>query len=173
MPETVPAWILRIPATKRRRRWGRWWLRPWTVPVARRKAPWFKWALWRHGFLSPNFRRREARSGDGKHVPRWLRMEAQRHAFGLERVRHDLGDVPVTPVSWYRSGTFGLDNGYNADVGGARFSQHKLARATDWQDHGPKFDLAMSERFTGLGWQYSPRYVRHADNGPKRSWYYY
>ena len=169
---TVPKWIPQIKREKRRKQWAAWYKRPWTVPTGRMQARRFKKALWKHGLLSPNFSRESAKSGDGVGIPLYLRKRAQRHAFALERVRHDLGDKPLSPLSWYRSGTPGVNNGHNAAVGGAVWSRHKMADATDWSNASDALSRSLEKHCTGLG--YNPgRKVRHGDNGPERTWNYY
>lgn len=101
------------------------WNRPWTVPLDPEKARPFKQLLWDHGYLSPNFTRKEAASKDGRAIPKKLRRAAQRQAFHMERVRHECGDKSIGVLSWYRSPQ------HNAAVGGATLSQHVKARACD------------------------------------------
>ena len=99
------------------------WNHPW-----RRKAKYnlgFRRWLGKHGYLSPNFTLAEARCKDGTSVPRHLRPLARNHAFNLEKLRHKIGDRPIRIISWYRSPS------YNARIGGARYSQHMRANATD------------------------------------------
>jgi uncharacterized protein YcbK (DUF882 family) len=59
-------------------------------------------------------------------VPPALRANAQRHAFNLERLRHELGDKPLPTLSWYRTPA------WNDVVGGAVNSRHLQADATDF-----------------------------------------
>ena len=91
MPEQLPKWISGVKSEARRKRWAEWYRRPWTCPPEKRKAPLFKWRLWRHGLVSPNFTRAEAASNDGQKVPLRFRLGCQKHAFKLERVRHRRG----------------------------------------------------------------------------------
>lgn len=154
-----------------------YWTHPWEVPLSSLKARRFKWRLWRHGHLSPNYTRREARSGDGKAIPRRLRRAAQRQAFHMERVRHRCGDRPLPALSWYRS------RRHNRAVGGARFSQHVKARACDIAEAvrqrlgAERFDRACQAVFKngGIGTQSTfSGPVRHVDSrsgGPAR-WTY-
>jgi len=101
------------------------WLKPWTVPIDGRRARIFKRRLWEHGYLSPNFTRRECASDDGVKIPEEFRGPAQRQAFRMERYRHATGDNPVSFLDWYRSPR------ENAASGGASESQHMRACATD------------------------------------------
>lgn len=100
------------------------WSHPWTSKASRSYG--FRRWLGKHGYLTPNFRLSEAACKDGTPVPRPLRLGARNHAFKLEQLRHELGDRPVRIISWYRSPS------YNRRIGGARFSQHMTARATDF-----------------------------------------
>lgn len=99
------------------------WDRPWTDRAKRSVG--FRRLLQRHGRLSPNFTLAEAKCKDGTPVPRSLRSGARNHAFNLEKLRHALGDVSMTPLSWYRT------EAYNRKIGGAIKSQHVRALATD------------------------------------------
>lgn len=165
----VPAWL---PGE-----YAELWRRPWTVPIDGNAD--FKAKLWANGYASPNFTRREAGGTDrhpqGCAVPDTLRSNAQRHAFMLERVRHELGDPAMGPGSWYRCPA------HNAAVGGASASQHMNAHATDWfageRDRlgGERFDAAMERVFGGGGRGYQSYVggaIRHVDNGPARTWVY-
>lgn len=154
-----------------------YWNRPWDVPLD--GADDFKALLWSHGLLSPNFTRREA-GGQDRHpqgcaVPDSLRHNAQRHAFSLERARHQLGDKAMGAGSWYRCPP------HNSAVGGASASQHMQANATDWFSSerarlgGERFDQVMESVFSGGGRGYQSYVggpIRHADNGPARTWVY-
>lgn len=161
------------------RRYRRKWRKPWRVKLSKRRNRGFKRWLWRHGYLSPNFRRIEAGSKAGARcpaagVPSTLKHGAQEHAFRLERVRHKLGDRSMSALSWYRSPC------HNSEVGGATGSKHMEATATDWSDGtraslgGERFDRAMEDVFSsgGIGTVASNGHVRHVDNGPKRRWWY-
>ena len=100
----------------------------WKHPYGRlaQRSSKFKRFCWRHGFVSPNFTREEWASKDGKPVPSSLRANAQRQAFRCERLRHALGDKPLSALSYYRSPE------HNAAVGGASQSRHMSADACDW-----------------------------------------
>jgi hypothetical protein len=108
-------------------RWRRHWRDPWRWQA--RRAWRFKRWLRRNGYLSPNFTQAEAsgatRNRYGTDVPVFMLKQAQRHAFRLERLRHRLGDQPISILSWYRNPR------HNDDVGGATRSQHMRALATD------------------------------------------
>jgi hypothetical protein len=101
-----------------------YWKNPWGRKAQR--SPAFKKFCWEHGFVSPNFTRAEWASKDGTAVPESLRKNAQRQAFKCERLRHALGDKPISGLSYYRSPA------HNAAVGGASQSRHMSADATDW-----------------------------------------
>lgn len=113
----------------------------------------FKWKLWTHGYLSPNFRTSEFNSKADNcgcaevSCPASLRGYAQKHAFKLEIVRHRLGDPAMTPLSAGRSQC------HNNCVGGAGASQHMEWRATDWgpQPNQAKFNEVMRSVFRGGG----------------------
>jgi hypothetical protein len=104
----------------KRYRWH--WDHPWTNRA--RLHPGFRSWLNRHGYLTPNFKKSEARCKDGTWVPSSLLRNCRNHAFNLEQLRHALGE-PITPISWYRTPA------YNRYIGGASQSQHMKAIATD------------------------------------------
>jgi hypothetical protein len=89
-----------------------------------RNHPGFRRWLDRHGYLSPHFTKAEAKCKDGTWVPKHLLPAARRHAWNLERMRKDLGHA-ISILSWYRTPW------YNRRIGGARFSKHMEACATD------------------------------------------
>lgn len=157
----APRWL-----TTKGMRW--YWNHPWAVPTSPLKARRFKWRLWRHGLLSPNFTRAEAASKDGKKIPFRLRFAAQRHAFFMERVRHLQGDRPLRFLSWYRSPA------HNAAVGGATRSQHKKARAVDPATPiRPEVAETVFSR-GAIGYQSpSDSTVRHVDSRGGRVRYFY
>lgn len=157
-------------------KYGDLWRKPWTSEAAGNAD--FKIRIWARGFVSPNFTRAEA-SGKHRHplgsdVPDSLRGNCQYHAFKLEIVRHDCGDKPMGPLSWYR------DDDHNSSVGGASLSQHKNAWGTDWSDAerarlgASTFDDSMHRVFAngGRGTVAGTRQIRHVDNGPARTWVY-
>lgn len=100
------------------------WKRPWRGNAQRSRK--FKRLLLKHGYLSPHFKVSDAKCHNGTPVPSSLIGAAQRHAFNLERFRHGIGDVPLGVLSWYRTAA------YNRQIGGATYSQHIRAVATDF-----------------------------------------
>lgn len=86
----------------------------------------FRTWLDKHGYLTPNFTKQEARCKCGTWVPDNLLRDARNHAFNLERLKHELGGVAMPVLSWYRPGW------YNRQIGGATYSQHINAVATDF-----------------------------------------
>lgn len=146
------------------------WDRPWTIDPDGRVQRDFKGLLWKNGYITPNFTREEAKSGDGVQIPGKYQGNAQRHGIALERVRHSLGDEPLKFRGWYRSPA------YNRRVGGVEKSQHLLARATDWdtQTNQARFNSTMRRRFAngGIGSSAVNGRVIHVDNGPTRRWTY-
>lgn len=155
------------------------WRKPWKVGLPSSESADFKRKLRSNGYLSPHFKIEEAASKAGANCPRELPQgadltRAQFHAFNLERVRHEVGDKPMSPLSWYRSPC------HNAEVGGASQSQHMEGWATDWSDAtrasvgATAFDRAMSAQFAngGIGVVGGGPQVRHVDNGPRRRWSY-
>ena len=142
------------------------WAKPWRREARNNKD--FKRWLLQHGYLSPHFRVAEA-SGASRHpkgtdVPKALLDNAQRHAFELEVFRHELGDVPISPGSWYRNPT------HNSAVGGADQSRHLEADATDWftgvvnRVGAAKFDRIANEVFAEDGFGVYPSGSRHLDS---------
>lgn len=142
------------------RRYLPYWHKPWT-PQARRSRRFRLW-LGRHGLLSPHFSLPEARSQDGRPIPRRMRSRARNHAFRLEILRHELGDKPMAIASWYRSPQ------HNRAVGGAAKSQHMSAVATDhpveWVRQHPKFDQIADRIFADGGFGQYPGGARHCDS---------
>ena len=100
------------------------WANPWKVWA--RTSPSFRKWLDANGYITPHFTWREWASKDGRPVPAALRKNAIRHAWKLERLRHRLGDRPLSAISYYRSPQ------HNANVGGARQSRHMQADASDF-----------------------------------------
>ncbi len=111
-----------VTKTSRANRWR--WKHPYSVFARRSKR--FREFCWSKGYVSPHFSRKEWASKDGRAVPANLRRNAQRQAFTLERLRHALGDKPLSGISYYRSPE------HNRAVGGASQSRHMQADATDF-----------------------------------------
>lgn len=162
-----PNWVEDHPA------WREKWDRPWLVELDGRADRGFKRALWDHGLLSPHFTRKEGGSHDGVAIPESLRVNAQRHALKLERVRRELGR-PLSFIDLYRSPA------HNAATGGVSSSEHLFADASDW---GPQPDQAKFNEVTrrifaagGIGSGASSGNVQHLDDGAKnggpRRWTY-
>lgn len=74
--------------------------------------------------LTENFALKEFRCRDGSDVPEELMENVQELAENLQVLREYIGK-PITVISGYRSPT------YNRKIGGARRSQHMLAKAGD------------------------------------------
>lgn len=143
------------------------WQRPWTTKASR--SPGFRLLLARHRLLSPHFSYAEAASKDGTQIPRRLRTQARNHAFKLERLRHELGDVPIPITSWYRSPA------HNRKVGGAAKSKHMDAIAVDipvqFVRRHPNFDQVADRIFANGGFGQYPGGARHVDSrGFKARW---
>lgn len=79
--------------------------------------------------LTPNFALSEFRCSDGSDVPEELLGNVSLLAQQLQVLRDELGK-PVRIISGYRSPS------WNRHVGGARKSQHMLAKAADIQVSG-------------------------------------
>jgi GH25 family lysozyme M1 (1,4-beta-N-acetylmuramidase) len=114
-PADVPKWVPK----------GFWtyWREPWRPGAKASKQ--FRALLDAHGYLSPNFTLAEAKCKCGAPIPTSLNSRARDQAFNLEVLRHRLGDKPIPIISWYRP------SWYNKQIGGALFSQHINAVATD------------------------------------------
>lgn len=74
--------------------------------------------------LTPNFHIREFKCNDGTKVPEALEANVRLLATQLQVLRDFIG-IPIHLNSAYRT------EAYNASVGGAPHSQHKLAKAAD------------------------------------------
>jgi hypothetical protein len=162
-PSGVPAWV---PS----QHWSKW-ERPWE-PAAERSSA-FRELCWKHGFLSPHFTRKEAACNDPANtsVPTSLRANAQRQAFYLERLRHELGDKPLPILSWYRT------RAWNEHVGGAEDSRHMQADASDFttqtaQSFGAaRFDAACEKVYAKGGFGRYASGSRHGDaRGSRARW---
>ncbi len=79
--------------------------------------------------LTKNFNLSEFRCRDGSDVPEELMENVQHLAENLQVLRDHLGK-PVRVISGYRSPT------YNRKIGGARKSQHMVAKAADLKVSG-------------------------------------
>ncbi len=164
MAASVPSWI-------RNETHRGYWLRPWTVPLDPRKAAQFKKLLRDHGHLSPHFTIKEAACNDPAEtpVPTRLLPRAQMHAFNLERLRHELGDVPLDVLSWFRT-VF-----WNDKNGGASESRHLKADGTDFdvavvkRIGTAKFDRAAEKVFANGGFGRYPSGSRHVDSRGERA----
>jgi GH25 family lysozyme M1 (1,4-beta-N-acetylmuramidase) len=156
------------PKSLPRRFWHHWRF-PWG-PRARNSGGFKDWC-WAHGFLSPHFSRAEWACHDGTAIPESLRSKAQRHAFNMERLRHELGDIPIPTISPYR------DPAYNAKIGGATLSEHMDADATDhskeWVDGvgRSRFMAACEKVFANGGLGIYPWGAFHVDSrGYRARW---
>ena len=155
-PKDVPRWLPR-------EYWDRW-RKPWSDDAA--KSAKFRELCWNNGFASPNFQRKETACHDAKNtpVPGNLRVNAQRQAFNLERLRHELGDKPLPVLSWYRTPA------HNTAVGGASQSRHMQADAADFTTQtvagfGPaRFDATCDKVFANGGFGRYPSGSRHGDS---------
>jgi hypothetical protein len=159
MATTIPAWVPH--------KYRDHWRRPWTAQA--RRSPGFRLLLARHHLLSPHFSYAEAACKDGTPIPRALRAAARNHAFKLERLRHELGDGVLPITSWYRT------KAHNRAVGGAQFSKHVLAIATDipveFVRKHPNFDRLADALSQDGGFGQYPGGARHIDSrGTKARW---
>ena len=162
-PAGIPAWLPEP-------HWGKW-QQPW-AKKAREDAK-FKALLFAHGFMSPHFSVDETRCHDPGRtpIPRKLVAGAQKHAFNLERLRHELGDKPFAILSWYRTPA------WNTHVGGAKASRHMSGDATDFDvafvdSFGQgMFDKAADRIFSKGGFGTYPSGSRHTDSrGTRARW---
>jgi hypothetical protein len=150
-------------------RFVRLWRQPWTE--AARTNQEFKDLLWSKGYASPNFTEPETRCKRGDRVPESLRKGCQEQAFQLEQVRHELGDISMPALSWYRP------RDYNALIGGATDSKHIDAIATDFdvatvnRVGRTKFDAAFEKYYANDGFGQYPSGSRHGDvRGYRARW---
>jgi GH25 family lysozyme M1 (1,4-beta-N-acetylmuramidase) len=162
-PTGVPLWLPQ-------EHWGLW-EKPWTEKARRSQG--FRTVLWEHGFASPHFSRDETRCHDPARspVPSSLVSNAQRQAFYLEILRHELGDKPLAILSWYRTPA------WNKAVGGATQSRHMQADATDFDvahvdSFGPgRFDAVADRIYKNGGFGTYPNGSRHTDaRGSRARW---
>lgn len=102
------------------------WQHPWSTKA--RRSPGFRRWLAKHHLFTPHFSYAEMACKDANRtpVPKALRGRMRNHCFRLERFRHAIGDVAISPTSAYRT------KAHNKAVHGARFSQHPRACATDF-----------------------------------------
>ncbi len=147
------------------------WERPWDGGAAKSTA--FKELCLKHGHLSPHFMLKEAACHDpaGTAVPTSLRANAQRQAFALERLRHELGDEPLPILSWYRTPA------WNKAVGGAENSRHMQADASDFTVQtvnsfgNGRFDAACEKVYARGGFGRYASGSRHGDSrGTRARW---
>jgi hypothetical protein len=131
--------------------------KPWTVAARNSKAL----RAWcdQHGYITPHFSWKSYACSDGTAVPAALRANARRLHFGLERLRHAIGDQAVEVDGPFRT------NAKNHEVHGAGDSRHLHADAADlfatqvdrWVAHAKhlrsRVDVVrIAERiFTGVG----------------------
>lgn len=145
------------------------WRKPWTKAARGNGA--FRDLLWKRGYASPNFTETETRCKRGDRVPATLRRGTQDQAFRLEQVRHELGDVSMPVLSWYRP------RDYNELIGGATNSRHIQADATDFDvatvnriGRG-RFDAAFEKFYRDDGFGQYPSGSRHGDvRGYRARW---
>jgi GH25 family lysozyme M1 (1,4-beta-N-acetylmuramidase) len=162
-PADVPRWV---PS-----QYWDLWKKPWDDAAA--KSSKFRELCWQHGFASPHFGRKETACHDAQNspVPANLRANAQREAFNLEKLRHELGDKPLPILSWYRTPA------HNSAVGGASQSRHMQADAADFtvQTVGSfgtgRFDAACEKVFANGGFGRYSSGSRHGDSrGSRARW---
>ena len=163
LPKGVPNWVPE--------QYVELWQRPWDDAAP--KSNKFRELCWKNGFASPNFERKETSCHDPQNsgVPENLRANAQRQAFNLEKLRHELGDKPLAVLSWYRTPA------WNAAVGGASQSRHMQADAVDFTVQTvngfgtSKFDQTCDRLFANGGFGTYPGGSRHVDSrGTRARW---
>lgn len=152
-------------------RYNAHWDRPWTQ---RARLAWgFRKWLHKHGYWTPHFRLDDSRCHDTARtqVPKTLHRKCRNHAFNLEQLRHELGDQPISILSWYRTPA------YNRQIGGATYSQHINAVATDmsrqWVElvGRAKFNAAADKVFHDGGVGRYPAGSVHVDSrGVRARW---
>jgi GH25 family lysozyme M1 (1,4-beta-N-acetylmuramidase) len=151
--------------------YAKFWKFPWSAKA--RGSQGFKRVLLDHGYMSPNFTIDETRCHDPARtaVPAKLRANAQRQAFNLEILRHEVGDKPIAILSWYRTPA------WNSHVGGASQSRHMQADATDFDVQfvdsfgSGVFDKAADRIYARGGFGTYPSGARHTDSrGSRARW---
>jgi hypothetical protein len=145
------------------------WRHPWTEKARSNTA--FRQLIWSRGYASPNFTEPETRCKRGDRVPSHLVKGCQEQAFQLEQVRHELGDISMPALSWYRP------RDYNALIGGATNSKHIDAIATDFdvatvnRVGRTRFDAAFEKYYANDGFGQYPSGSRHGDvRGYRARW---
>ncbi|HEV2772066.1 MAG TPA: D-Ala-D-Ala carboxypeptidase family metallohydrolase [Thermoleophilaceae bacterium] len=109
-------------------------------------------ALEEEGRCSPHFAFREFKSkGNG-----WIKVNREL-VRGLEEYREDLARGPVVVVSGYR------DPRRNAQVGGAKNSQHLYGNAADLEPLHSVAEVRRLRRFSGIGYNRASGKVPHVD----------
>ncbi len=162
-PKQVPTWV---PSN-----YWELWQKPWDDAASRSAK--FRELCWKNGFASPHFERKETACHDPQNssVPERLRANAQREAFNLEKLRHELGDKPLPVLSWYRTPA------WNTKVGGASQSRHMQGDAVDFTVQtvtsfgAGRFDQACDRVFANGGFGTYPSGSRHVDSrGTRARW---
>lgn len=102
----------------------RYLLHPWGARAQRSPAV-RRWCG-QHGYITPHFSWRSYHDTRGVPVPMSLRHNAIRLHWKLERMRHELGDVPMTVDGPYRT------HEHNVEVGGSSDSRHVHGDAADF-----------------------------------------
>jgi hypothetical protein len=97
---------------------------PWRATT--RRSPATRRWLDQHGHITPHFTWASYACKDGTPVPHALRNNAIRLHWQLERLRHAMGDIPMTVDGPYRTPA------RNKAVGGAIDSRHLRADAADF-----------------------------------------
>lgn len=97
--------------------------RPWTLEA--RSSRVLRAHLDKHGYITPHFSWREMADTGGVPVPSYLRGNAIRHCWNLERFRHKLGGVGIRIDGPYRTVP------HNRTIGGSSQSRHTFADASD------------------------------------------
>lgn len=145
------------------------WKAPWTEKARTNMT--FRTLIWSRGYASPNFTEKETRCKRGDRVPTSLIKGCQDEAFRLEQCRHDLGDVSMPVLSWFRP------EDYNNYIGGAKGSKHIEAIAADFdvatvnRIGRARFDSVFENRYANDGFGQYPSGSRHGDvRGYRSRW---